>query len=87
MERKRKFIKNEFTIKNYVYGKFKGKLVPVIDITFTPIYKLFYNGNEWYFKTFQLREKSIKFLKEGIIAPNSTFEYIEGYKVLTNLIK
>lgn len=82
-----KTICNEFTVKNYFFGTPKGEKTPLIDITFTPIYELIFNEYKMYFKTFELRKQAIEFLINGITAPNSTFEYIEGFKVYTKLLK
>ena len=82
-----KTICNEFTVKNNVWGTPKGNKVPLIDVNFTPIYELVFNGSKMYFKTFKIRKEAINFLRNGIIVPNSTFEYIEGLKVYNKLIK
>ena len=75
----------EFAIKKNVWGTPKGNLVPLIDVTFTPIYEVTYKGHIFYFKTFKLRAQAIEGLSKGLIFPNSTFEYIEGLKVYTEL--
>ena len=59
----------------------------IVDITFIPIYELIFKGSTMRFKTYQLRQEAYNILKNGEIRTNSTFEYINSWKVYNKLKK
>jgi len=81
-----KTICKEFTVKTNIWSSLKGGKISLIDVIFTPIYELSYKNSKMYFKSFEVRDEAINFLKKGVIASDSTFEYIDGLKVYTKII-